>query len=116
MGTDAALFALKAKKYCYYDRDYNFVPSCNLTDAAAPLLEDIREHRPINAHQARMALVLHSSEDVGCSGHPGWRAVILRFIDAHPEDTFVRHTDSGEPTWHDVRDAGGYSEWKDSHD
>lgn len=113
MGTDAAIFALKAKRHFYYDRDYNFAPSCNMSDEAEELLELLRAHKPLSAHQARLCLVLHESKDTGCSGHGYWRAAILRFVDAHSDDTFVRYTDSAEPSWHDVAAQTGSAEWRD---
>lgn len=115
MGTDAAIFALKAKRHFYYDRDYNFVPVCNLSDEAQELVELVRAHTPLNPHQARLCLVLHGSEDTGCSGRAVWRAALLRFIDAYPSDTFVRYTDSAEPSWHDVAKRTDSVEWRDDH-
>lgn len=115
MGVDAALFALKAKRHFYYDRDYNFVPICNLSDEAQELVALTRAHAPLSAHQVRTCLVLHANDDTGCSGKAVWRAALLRFVDSHPGDTFVRHTDSEEPSWHDVARRTESVEWRDDH-
>lgn len=110
MGTDATIFAVKAKRYFYYDRDYNLM---DLDDAAplgvAQALEAMIDHRPVSAHDVRALLV----SSAGDSDHLGWRLAILRFVDAHPDDTFVRYTSSGTPDHYEMRERDGYTEWKD---
>lgn len=120
MGTDAAIFAVRAKRYFYYDRDYNLM-SAQHSDAIETALTALQDHRPIQAHDVRAVLVAHddlyesAAKGVERLGHHlGWRLAILRFVDAHPDDTFIRHTDSAEPSWHDMAEQGGYTEWKDT--
>lgn len=120
MGVDAAFFAVKARKYYYFDRIYNVsifdlayngdsryddsmlalinTKSCDYDNAVYVLTKNIKYW---NTH-------LEESE----RGRAGWNESLLKFVEMFAGDTYFIATDHEEPSYWDIAKRDGYTQFQ----
>lgn len=118
MGVDASLFAVKAKKYYYFDREYN-VNVLDLTiddtlyDGAMFDLTRIK-----SSDFDRTSYVLNKNiqywkyQPESESHRASWNESLLKFIQMFPDDTFFIATDHEEPPYWDIAKKDGYTQYQ----
>jgi len=122
MGVDASFFAVKAKKYYYFDREYNVVVSELIWEnVCSPKYEevvvDLTRYKNCNYDNAAWLLnqnILywnqHPEEDQRCRAT--CNESLLKFIHMFPDDTFFIATDHEDPSYWDVAKTDGYTEFQ----
>jgi len=123
MGVDACMFAMKAKKYVYFDRLHAIEKFWDLDGREyedASLVFDLLEKKR-GVPNAKVLEFLNANlkawkkfESDGSQGKSGWIEHLIKFVNAHPDDEFMVVTDHEEPPSWDYQKKynGDYEEWK----
>jgi hypothetical protein len=122
MGVDASLFAVKAKKYYYFDREYNV----NVFDLAWSNGGDSKYEDVMFAltnlkscDYDRVVYILNKNIDYWKAqpeerdrSRESWNQSLLKFIQMFPNDTFFITTDHEEPPYWDIAEKDGYTQFQ----
>lgn len=106
MGVDASVFAERAKRYYYFDRQYNL-----FTD----MRDDMEQTRFTSAELFLLAHqnIEHWQKSGKEDAHRvAWNRGISQFAEEFHGDKFFVMNDSEDPGWHEFADTNGYTEWK----
>jgi hypothetical protein len=122
VGVSAALFAVKAKKYYYFDREYNVnVFDLAWTDGGDSKYQDAIEAliSQKSCDLDRLFYVLNKNviywknqSDPHDQSRALWNESLLKFIQLYPDDTYFIATDYEEPCYWDIAERDGYTQFQ----
>jgi hypothetical protein len=120
MGTDATLFARRARRAVYLDRLYDWRPH---GEAGEVLYDKLRGRCRGDGKASADDLIklcgILMGEEAAAAVTDGevrnekswlWQTCIA-FAKEHPNDRFFIQSDHDEPTWWDIEERGGYTTW-----
>jgi hypothetical protein len=120
MGTDATLFARRARRAVYLDRLYDWRPH---GEAGEVLYDKLRGRCRGDGKASADDLIklcgILMGEEAAAAVTDGdvrnekswlWQTCIA-FAKEHPNDQFFIQSDHDEPTWWDIEERGGYTTW-----
>lgn len=120
MGTDATLFARRARRAVYLDRLYDWRPH---GEAGEVLYDKLRGRCRGDGKASADDLIklcgILMGEEAAAAVTDGevrngkswlWQTCIA-FAKEHPNDQFFVQSDHDEPTWWDIEERGGYTTW-----
>lgn len=124
MGVDASFFAVKAKKYYYFDREYNVnVLDLSYGDDSAKYADAIVSlvnHKSCGYDRVIYVLTKNieywKTQPEPDSNRAFWNESLLKFVNMFPNDIYFIATDHEEPCYWDIAKKEGYSQFQFAED